>query len=279
MKNLPKPNDNHLDVLEECISTIRSAKVKADFKLVSKIIMDAGDDYDELIQRQQLYTFPASNNIGLNISKTEMNKLYTNKLAKLGEPARAYYDKWKLVAPNGKCPLCGVREVRTLDHYLPKGKHPIFAILPINLIPACRDCNTDKLAEIATCYAEETIHPYYDDIDGEQWLQATIGHTSPAKFIYRVNPPPTWSAYLIGRVNTHLRVFKLNNLYSSHAAEELSNINGQLRKVFQSGGPDAVREHIKEGLDSRLLANVNSWQTGMYKAMYMDVWFHHNCFF
>ncbi|HDR6315494.1 TPA: hypothetical protein QCU53_002225 [Bacillus thuringiensis] len=76
-----------------------------------------------------------------NISKTEMLKLYTDKLAKLKQPGRVYYDKLMDSPLNHMCPLCGSRPVDSLDHYLPKEKFPAFAISPINLIPACLGCN------------------------------------------------------------------------------------------------------------------------------------------
>ena len=56
-------------------------------------------------------------------------------------PGRATYDLLKLSAKGGFCPLCGQRNVSTLDHYLPKESYPDLSILPINLVRACSDCN------------------------------------------------------------------------------------------------------------------------------------------
>lgn len=64
------------------------------------------------------------------------SKLYNNKVAKL------YYDA--ICSTSNKCPFCEFGQVATLDHYLPKLKFPIFSILPYNLVPCCRDCNSNK---------------------------------------------------------------------------------------------------------------------------------------
>lgn len=279
MKPLPIPADNYADVIHSCISNITDQELRNRIIDAIPFLLDSMEDFDEKIRSRQLSTIQATDTVNGNISKAEMNNLYTNKLAKLGQPPRnAYYDRWKLITPHGRCPLCCVRDVKTLDHYLPKANYPVYSILPINLIPACRDCNTEKLNVIATCYAEETIHPYYDNIDNERWLTASIIQSSPPSFLFNVTPPNEWGEELTQRVNQHLTVFLLHDLYSSHAAEELSNIKLQLRNLFQAGGPDAVRAHLEEGYTSRMAANLNSWQTAMYEAMFEDDWFHSNGF-
>jgi hypothetical protein len=54
-----------------------------------------------------------------------------------GKPLR--YDKFS--APGRRCP------VNVLDHYLPKRPHGVPTIVPKNLVPCCRDCNTAKMDE------------------------------------------------------------------------------------------------------------------------------------
>src|SRR6266446_4463738 len=58
-------------------------------------------------------------------------------------------------------------------HHLPKSRYPDLSVSPINLVPCCMDCNTNKRAIFPTSGQEETLHPYYDNFEGEKWLQAT----------------------------------------------------------------------------------------------------------
>jgi len=278
MKKLPKPTELYESVFDDCISNIQNNNLKLRYSQSKQFILDAGIDFEQKMQNQQLYKYPPSNTINNSvITSEEMNNLYTNKLAKSGQPGRIYYDKLKLAPAQGRCPLCGVRSVNTLDHYLPKTKFPIFSIFPYNLIPACRDCNTEKKSIVAEKHAEETIHPYYDDIENIQWLSAHIERTNPVTFIYTVSNN-VLDQVLTSRLKKHMEVFHLYELYTSHAGEELSNIIYQLQGVFNHGGANAVKAHLKEHFESRFMNNKNSWQTAMYKAMYEDGWFHSHGF-
>ena len=56
------------------------------------------------------------------IFKKNMVKLYNDKFSNRKYKVREYYDKIKLISPNNICPYCLKREVRNLDHFLPKTK-------------------------------------------------------------------------------------------------------------------------------------------------------------
>lgn len=272
MRRIPAPTYDYSDVFDECISNFRSPHETLSFQNIKASMMAAGVTFTQLIAQQRLYTYPTSHTVG-PLSKVTVNKLYKEKLSKAGHSARIYYDGLKSLAPNQRCPLCAVRTVTTLDHYLPKGDHPIFTVFPLNLVPACKDCNTDKLAIIPTRHGEETLHPYYDDVDGDQWLKASVEQTNPISFSYSIDRPAWWNDDLYDRVETHLRVFKLYSLYSFHAAEELSNISRTLRKVAASGTRVDLEDHLTDAYESRLEQQHNSWQTAMYRAMANNVWF------
>jgi hypothetical protein len=66
------------------------------------------------------------------------------------------YFKFTSVNRQGKCPFCGINDVKGVyhsrreayDHYLPKGKYPFNSINFHNLAPACHECNsTYKLSK------------------------------------------------------------------------------------------------------------------------------------
>ncbi|WP_053161421.1 HNH endonuclease [Streptomyces caatingaensis] len=65
---------------------------------------------------------------------------------------------------NELCPLCGISKVTTIDHQLLKGRYPLLAVVPVNLVPACRDCNTGKGEEAPATAEDQPLHPYYDDL-------------------------------------------------------------------------------------------------------------------
>lgn len=62
-----------------------------------------------------------------------------------------------------KCPICGLRDAKDLDHYIPRQLFPEYSINPYNLIPTCHDCNNDK--SIMWCSNEGKrliFNAYYD---------------------------------------------------------------------------------------------------------------------
>lgn len=64
---------------------------------------------------------------------------------------------------NDICPLCeGVmNSIPTLEHIIPKSSEPYLAIVPSNLIPACRECNTSSHWKRETELSE--IHLYFEE--------------------------------------------------------------------------------------------------------------------
>lgn len=87
---------------------------------------------------------------------------------------RYFYDK--ILNSQEICLYCGFRDSTTLDHYLSKSVYPNYAILPINLVPCCDNCNRAKsnyddnnLEEY-----EYFLHPYFDDYNNIRWLNGTL---------------------------------------------------------------------------------------------------------
>jgi 5-methylcytosine-specific restriction endonuclease McrA len=173
-----------------------------------------------------------------------------------------------------KCPLCGVGRARQIDHHLPKSSYPYLAIAPSNLLPVCSDCNYTKSDRAPTSYGEQTLHPYFDDIDDDRWLGARFVVDQLDWYVeYFVNPPNSWDPLLTCRVQHHFEVFELARLYEDQSADELVGIAGQLETAFDAGGAGDVRAHLLAMARSRTKARNNSWMTALYEAAAGNVWY------
>jgi hypothetical protein len=201
-----------------------------------------------------------------------MKSVYDYRMVRVGMPGNKYYNQLKSAATYGKCPLCSVRGVDTLDHYLPKSKYPILAVTPINLIPACTPCNKGKQVDYPISSEDQTLHPYYDNVENECWINATLLNSDPASFKFEASPPEDWPTLLKHRATTHFDSFHLNELYSSHANEELRGAKNQLVKLYNID-PTLLIEHLNDAYESRLALGVNSWQAVMYYTLLNDDWF------
>jgi hypothetical protein len=160
-----------------------------------------------------------------------------------------------------------------LDHHLPKSRYPALAVAPLNLIPACMDCNKAKLERIPHSSAEETLHPYFDNVEDDEWLHAAVIQSVPAAVVFYPEPPAAWGAVMAARVVGHFSVFGLARLYGVQAAVELQNIRFHLGRLLTEAGPAGVRAHLIVVAQSCEQASVNSWQTAMYKALAASDWF------
>jgi hypothetical protein len=149
---------------------------------------------------------------------------------------------------------------------------------PYNLLPACADCNWLKRDLMPASASEATLHPYFDDVDSAPWLTAQVRQTNPASFRFHVTAPPAWDAVTSARAARHFTVFRLGQLYSAQAAQELINIRYSLRVVTAARGPAGVQQHLAREAESRRDARLNSWQSATYTAMAADTWFCTNGF-
>ncbi|MFC9673897.1 HNH endonuclease [Streptomyces sp. NPDC056949] len=194
-------------------------------------------------------------------------------MAKLGSPGRAIYDLIKLAPRNDLCPLCGVRKVGTLDHYLPRASYSALSVTPLNLIPACSECNRFKHDKRPTREEDQTFNPYVDDVTKSRWLVAVTEEGAPATVRFSVGKPTGWPNSLVARARYHFEVYKLGELYSHHATSEMSGIRRLLRQMHSLQGKIGVQTHLKDCEDSAREHDVNSWKAAMFAALADNEWY------
>ncbi|WDQ32179.1 HNH endonuclease [Paenibacillus marchantiae] len=272
MRALTKPEFSAETVFLASISRVKNKELKQRLEdCLNEIIRDA-TDYDLKATEAKLHLLQKKTILNGNVTRKEMEAVYTDRFAKLKTPGRHFYDKLK-ETDDGKCPLCNQLPVKTLDHHLAKSDFPSLALSPNNLVPACSDCNTIKKAAFPTSSEEETLHPYFDNIEDDQWLFADVLQTYPISMNFFIKPPTQVTELLAHRVLHHFNFYKLNTLYKSEAASELRNIAYQMRNLFELAGPEAVKEQLIERSESSFHDRLNSWKSAMYQALSNDNWY------
>ena len=238
--------------------------------------------YSQLAVAGQLFAWPshpigddAAASIG-SVTRGEFKSLYTNQLARGGSKARNFYDQIKGAAPNNICPYCGFGVIETLDHFLPKAYYSSLSVLPLNLIPACRDCNTGKNASIVTP-ASMHSHPYFEEdcVLQDEWLFASIVPAAVPFAEFSAHAPPSWPSATARRVQNHFFEFDLARRFSIQAAERLKSWAHMIDNLTANGTESDVSTFLLMAAGSELKAcGVNSWQAALAKAASNDVWFH-----
>lgn len=271
MKRLPKPLQNAGITYSICISRVRNPILRQHLTNLCELVEIAAIDYDSKASNCELHAVLPSGQCG-DVSAQELAKVYKNRMAKPTAPGRSIYEQLMIV-PQGRCPLCGQRDVSTLDHYLPESAFSLLVVTPVNLVPTCKDCNHKKLAAIPTSIKTQTIHPYYDDFDDATWIEACLIDGDPVCVTFSVVHPDGWDNTKYERAVHHFETFELADLYSDHASSELVEVKLRLSELYQLGGAYEIRTHLECTARSITHARKNSWRGALYQAAASSDWF------
>lgn len=210
------------------------------------------------------------------VSESDMVKVYEQKLA--GGVGRRYYDQIMLQAPLGRCPICGIQQAQTLDHYLPKSKVPTLAVDPGNLIPACSDCNHWKKDFMDVDPGRIPVHTYNDVIPAGKWLHAELGPNLEARYYVQCPDGGEWESGIRLRITRHMELYHLNEKYSKETAVVLANLKSawetELEELEENAEELTVevrqrhfRALIRKKRKSCERTDENSHESAFYRAL------------
>ena len=292
MKRLDPPNISFKDMLVKCSEGMEQINIRNDFISIFPTFYAKEEQYQALSLAGNLYTYPKVNplinttQVVGHLTKIKLVNLYENNLRNKDKPARDYYDAL-LVSSGERCPFCGdIGHTKNLDHFLPKAHFPEFSVMPLNLVPSCRDCNMgEKGQAYATISDEQTIHPYIDkDIFfQEQWVFAEYIDEDDGAFQFYVNCPDTWSQVDRNRAANHFNNLDLASRYRLEAGKHLSEVIDQKNAFTQTIlrlAPEVTLHAIKsEFINSNLMPIIqsgqfsNHWKKVMYQCLVNSVAF------
>lgn len=276
MIKLPAPYLEAKDCFAILASGIHSEDLKTAFSQSLPTLISTAQSYKEKASRAELYliqpipddtTTPALH----LLTKTQLLRLYDYHLRDNTKPGRKIYEKI-ISAAREKCPFCGgIGRPRNLDHFLPKSNFPQFSIVPLNLIPCCRDCNMDsKMDEYATSQSEQIIHPYLekDSFFNERWIRGRISSNSPWTVDFFASPPENWSRVDKQRAESHFQEFNLAKRYSILSAEEISVLIDQRNNIMSSWSKSDFKSYLRSFQSSTL--PINHWKRALYSCLEDD---------
>lgn len=279
MKKLPLPTVNFSTALSTAISGIGNA-VHAQLHTAAfpnPAIVE--DHYAQHAADANLYLFPRVTGLDDPIIygglvKSQLTKLYTQYFVPEEKPGRRLYEAIK-VSAKGKCPLCGgVGQVKTLDHYLPKANFPLYSVMPTNLVPCCRDCNSEKLNAFSQVRNQQTLHPYFDHdrFFTDKWISARIIPQMPPVLEYFVTPPAHWHVDDQQRVRSHFNDYRLADKFSIEAAADIPETILTRKTTMRANSPEEFSSYLSEKGNNPSLP-INNWRRVMFNALSTDVWF------
>lgn len=228
--------------------------------------------YEQHGQASSLHTILPHEVTANTVLRPDMEYLYAKGLLRIAG-GRHIYDGIMGLAPNSRCPYCGHRRVRQLDHFLPKSKYPAFSVTPLNLVPSCSDCNKDKLAGDANTLNDLPLHPYFDNVDHECWLTSELVEGPTAVFLFEVDSDCGLTDSDLHRLRSQFEKLSLGELYTTEANDELAAIRLNMRNLLENVGEEGVQQFMEDAAASAEHHQRNSWKTAMYRAASQSDWF------
>ena len=236
MKHLQKPKIEVDKIVDDCAASYRNGTrngLKQNLIDSKDYLKQASTAYDSAAENENWEMFKPHITVNGNISSDDMVNVYDTKFVRVNAIRNKYYDKIMSLARTGKCPICGIGHVSTLDHYLAKTIYPTYAITPYNLVPICRDCNFEK-HDASLELGSSPLHPYYDDVDSYIWLIVLLSFDENGLVAkYDVNPEMEKdNPQLYSRMKKHMSLFGLQKAYSIQSATEIAEYR-ELWKVHR----------------------------------------------
>ncbi|MCO5966039.1 HNH endonuclease [Sinorhizobium meliloti] len=279
MRQLSRPGHNPLEVFLRCVAEVttddeRNLYIDNRHEIEQSVI-----DFETATAATNWHTLPRVGRgnpeviIRGTLTKGALVDLYGKCLVG-GKKAREVYDEL-LVSSDGKCPFCGgIGQVHTLDHYLPKSNFPIYSVLPANLVPCCRDCNSDKMSSFATTQGKQGLHPYLDGpkFFSERWVVATVCRTDPITVEFSCSPPEAWPDVDKLRAKSHFDQYSLARRYGIQAGAELARVIDLRKKSLRILDPVQFSAYLGENAQTDSY-DVNGWNRTMYWALQRTLWF------
>lgn len=275
--NLPSELLNYSDIIEECCS--RNTQYTSDVLSNKQYLLGIGNDYEEYARLNNLYRFDTDFPIEPDgvicntLSNSHMVKLYDYCLRDCR--SGGVYDAVLNSAKNPKirCPFCGgINTPSQIDHFLPKSRYGHFSVFPYNLIPICKDCNTEFKGEFfPTEKNKQLIHPYLDEdcFFNEQWLYAEYidDGTEFGTVSYYLVPPSGWSDDKKNKIKFHFEKFHLADRFSEFSSGNLSDILVQMKSHKMNGA--FMEDFEKCSIDSVITKErkANHWKKALFQAV------------
>ena len=262
MYHLELPAPQMASIFPNCAKRTSDGRLRAALLAEEARVQQRSQAYSRLAEVASLYELAPQESI--HVSGAELADLYERAFIKGRE--RPTYLAIRGASRFGRCPFCAQRDVRTLDHYLPKGTFPEFAVFPMNLVPCCFDCNHSKLDHAPVGFSDQIFHPYFDDWDDVQVIRAEVEIEDRVYVDFSVNDRDLPSE-IAQRAQTHFAIFDLAALYSDNASIELVQKKNSFQLTFDSGGRDALCTELLKDAQSRRHPFPNAWQPALYAAL------------
>lgn len=167
-----------------------------------------------------------------------------------------------LVSNAGRCAYCRYQRSSSLDHVLPRSSSPFLAISPINLVPACQDCNGGLQAR------EQSVNLYLDLwLEDHVWLRAVINDSDQPELLqYQVTRGPSWTEEQADALQAVAVETGLLGRYAQWSSSYITDIAASVHTALRLMPLLNVNDYVLELHEIQASRDPNSWQAAALYA-------------
>ncbi|AVH43731.1 HNH endonuclease signature motif containing protein [Agrobacterium tumefaciens] len=256
------PRTTDTELIEKLTRTSASIAIaEADFRAA----MESGDPSKYFMRARQPFACEGN----------ALGDLYRRVLR--GGNERATYDKLIYAGNERPCPICGASIAGSLDHYLPVSSAPELAVVPINLIPTCVPCNSDKREHTPTTLNECLFNPYFDDWTSYAMLDASVSHVGGVRVVYYLKKPEGCPDDVYLRATKTFEIYKFAKNLPVAAAIAFRSVKStcafHVNILPTESRPGVIERWLRHQEKELSAKNPNDWQAAMYRAFANSQWF------
>ena len=173
---------------------------------------------------------------------------------------------------DGYCPLCGVNQATTLDHFASQDTYPEFAIFGLNLVPCCARCNTLKGEKTgSTVEAIPFFHPYFHTMPAAPVLRARVVRRGGFIFTGFDLDPAACDPLTFARLTDHIRELDILRRVMRAGNGELVAFSSTCEGTFDVlGAAGVAAASAKLSTDLSMRWGVNHWRAVLHRALAAD---------
>lgn len=171
------------------------------------------------------------------------------------------------------CPYCGISEIGTVDHILPKDYFPEFSFLPINLIYVCAICNTKKSDDYKDGKKRIFVNPYIDDFLNNEFLKFDITFNRlqdpPIDYKLMLDYTKLTNASDIKIIKKHFKSLKLKERIEDRSIGCITrNYNSIIRQIENGNSIEYIKmDFLEEAVANAKVYGINHYETTISRAL------------
>ena len=163
------------------------------------------------------------------------------------------------------CPYCGILTPNSTDHYIPKDAYPEYAVLAINLVPCCIQCNGKKSEFWKNVEGRGIINYYIDSIPTNQYLFCSVRYDGNIPCVsFSISNDNGIDANLFHIINSHYTKLELLKRFEENSNDEITSTLDSIHSYTKNPSADEVSSMIKTNYDKTVQRfGINHWKCAL----------------